>query len=688
MKESNHMKYFFAVPKAIILTAALFLVLGQNMHAQTKPIDPANMDTTVKPCDDFFHYVNGNWLKKNPIPAAYNQWGSFTILQENNGEVLHAILEDAKNDAAAPAGSNKHKIGDFYASGMDSAAIEALGWKPIAEDLQRVDAVKDEAGLKAAITYLYSKTYPILFGFGSEQDPKNSVEVIGELHQGGLGLPERNYYFAEDPRSKTIREEYVKHIAAMFVLIGQDEAAASKAAESVFTFETRMAKASRPLVDLRDPEKNYNKMTQEQLASLSPSMDWKRFFVDIGWKNPGVVDVGQPEFIKEVGSMLDSASISDWKNYLRWKIVSSAAFGLSSPFVAESFHFNSTILSGVKEMQPRWKRIRSVIDRLMGEALGQVYVAKAFPPEAKARALDMIKNIKEALGQHINALPWMDNATKKAALKKLDAIMIKIGYPDKWRDYSALTIDRTSYAGNFACASKFLYQFEIDKIGKPVDRTEWGMTPPTVNAYYNPSMNEIVFPAGILQPPFFDFTADDAVNYGGIGVVIGHEISHGFDDEGSKFDAEGNLKEWWSPETRKQFDERTGTLADQFDRFIPIDSLHINGKATLGENIGDLGGLAISYTALQNSLKGKKAALIDGFTPNQRFYISFGQIWRRNVRPEQLRRQLKTDVHSPAEYRVNGSLSNLQTFFDAFGGDSSSAMYLAPAKRALIWNLP
>jgi putative endopeptidase len=681
------MKYVSALPKAMILAGALFLALGQNMQSQNKPIDTANMDPTVNPCDDFFRYVNGNWLKNNPIPPAFNQWGSFNILQDRNSDILHTILEDAKNDAAAPAGSNKRKIGDFYAAGMDSASIEALEWKPIAEDLHRVDAVKNTDDLKNAIAYLYSETYPVLFGFGSEQDPKNSIEVIGEIHQGGLGLPERNYYFAEDPRSKTIREEYVKHIAAMFRLIGQDEAAATAAAQSVFSFETRLAQASRPLVELRDPEKNYNKMTQEQLASLSPSFGWKRFFVESGWKNPGAVDVGQPEFFKNVNSMLDSTSVADWKNYLRWKIVSSSANALSSPFVAENFHFNSTILSGVKEMLPRWKRIRGTIDYLMGEALGEVYVAKAFPPEAKMRALEMIGNIKTALGQHINGIAWMDDATKKSALKKLDAIMIKIGYPDKWRDYSPLKIERASYAGNILRASKFQRDYDIGKIGKPVDRTEWGMTPPTVNAYYNPSMNEIVFPAGILQPPFFDFTADDAVNYGGIGVVIGHEISHGFDDEGSKFDAEGNLKEWWSPETRKKFDARTTVLADEFDKFVPIDSLHINGKATLGENIGDLGGLAIAYTALQNSLKGKKTELIDGFTPNQRFFISFAQIWRRNVRPEQLRRQLKTDVHSPAEYRVNGSLPNLQTFFDAFGGDSASKMYLAPDKRASIWNL-
>jgi putative endopeptidase len=453
------------------------------------------------------------------------------------------------------------------------------------------------------------------------------------------------------------------------------------------TFETQLAKASRKRVDLRDPDKNYNKMTQEQLTALAPAFDWKRYFTDLGWSNPGSVDVGQPEFLKEVNIMLGTVPIETWKNYLRWRIVSNSANSLSSAFVAENFHFRGTIMTGAKEMQPRWKRIRGGMDYLLGEAVGEVYVAKAFPPEAKARALELVNNIKLALREHINTITWMDNATKQAALKKLDAIVVKIGYPDKWRDYTKLTIDRTSYLENVRHAAHFAMQREIDKIGKPVDRTEWGMSPQIVNAYYNPSMNEIVFPAGILQPPFFNFKADDAVNYGGIGVVIGHEISHGFDDQGSKFDAEGNLKMWWTPETRKKFDERTGMLAHQFDGFVPIDSLHVNGSMTLGENIGDLGGLAIAYTAMENTLKGKKVEPIDGFTPEQRFFLSFAQVWRRNVRPERLRMQVKTDFHSPAELRVNGSLPNLQAFYDAFGCGQDGKMYLAPEKRALIWNL-
>ena len=679
------------VPSALFAIIIAFILAGeamcQNTIPQTKAIDPANMDLTIKPCNDFFHYANGTWLKNNPIPAAYDQWGSFNILADHNNDVLHEILEDAAKDKSAPAGSNKQKIGDFYATGMDSAAIEALGMKPIAGELGRIEAIKSLQDVQREIDRLHTLNLNPLFNFDSEQDPKKSIEVIGEIHQGGLGLPERDYYFSEEARSKRIRDEYVKHMTAMFQLIGDDATKAAASAQSVMALETQLAKASRKLVDLRDPDKNYNKMTQEQLTTLVPAFDWKQYFIDLGWSNPGSVDVGQPEFFKEVNALLGTIPVETWKSYLRWRVVSNSANALSSAFVAENFRFRGTIMTGAKEMQPRWKRIREVIDRSMGEALGEVYVAKAFPPEAKARALELINNIKIALREHILAITWMDDTTKQAALKKLDAIVVKIGYPDKWRDYTKLTIDRTSFLENIRHAAQFAKQREINKIGKPVDRTEWGMSPPTVNAYYNSSMNEIVFPAGILQPPFFDFKADDAVNYGGIGVVIGHEISHGFDDQGSKFDAEGNLKMWWTPETRKKFDERTGMLAHQFDGFVPIDSLHVNGTATLGENIGDLGGLAISYTALENTLKGKKIEPIDGFTPEQRFFLSYAQVWRRNVRPERLRMQVKTDVHSPAEFRINGPLPNLQAFYDAFGCGQEGKMYLAPEKRAMIWNL-
>jgi putative endopeptidase len=665
---------------------ATFAAIGQDLKEQSKPIDPKNMDPSVRPCDDFYRYANGTWLKNNPIPPAFSSWGSFTELAERNNDVLHDILESAAKDQTAPDVSNRKKIGDFYATGMDSTTIEALGWQPIAEDLRRIDALTDVEGVQVEVARLHSNGAGGLFGFNSGQDLKNSKEVIGQLSQSGLAMPDRDYYVADDARSKKLREEYVSHIAAMFKLIGTDQASATQSAAAVMQIETKLAKASRTRVERRDPDKNYNKMTQEELATLAPAFGWKKFFVDAGWSNPGDVNVGQPEFFKEVNAMMNDVSVPNWKDYLRWRILTTAAPYLSSSFVEEDFKFHDVQLTGVKELLPRWKRVKSVIDRRMGEALGQLYVAKTFPPEAKTRAMEMVNRLKEAMRDHIQHLDWMDDATKQAALKKLGAFGVKIGYPDKWRDYSSLSIDRKSYFENVRHAIEFGVQYNIHKIGKPVDKTEWGMTPPTVNAYYNSSRNEIVFPAGILQPPFFDFKADDAVNYGGMGAVIGHEISHGFDDEGSKFDGEGNLRAWWSPETRRNFDARTAVLAKQFDGYVAVDSLHVNGKLTLGENIGDLAGLSIAYTALENSLRGKTIDVIDGFTPEQRFFLSWAQVWRRNVRPEQIRLQVRTDPHSPSEFRTNGPLADLQEFYEAFNCGKTGAMYVPPQDRARIWN--
>ncbi|MGA2623762.1 MAG: M13 family metallopeptidase [Bacteroidota bacterium] len=680
MKHSTVLKVLLAV---FIIAA---YATAQNLTSQSKPIDPKNMDLSVKPCDNFYQYANGTWIKNNTIPPAFSQWGSFTELGERNNDVLHEILQDAAKDRTAPKGSNRQKIADMYATGMDSITIESLGWKPIAGDLERIDAIKDVAVVQAEIARLHTFGAGGVFGFSSGQDLKNSSEVIGQLSQGGLGMPDRDYYLTDDEKSKKLRDDYNAYIAAMFELVGSDDASAASAAKSIMVVETRLAKASRTRVERRDPDKNYNRMSQKDLSALTPAFEWNRFFVSVGWSTPGDVNVGQPEFFKEVNAMLKDIPLESWKNYLKWRVLNGSAPSLSSAFVNEHFKFHGAALTGAKELQPRWKRIKNVIDGLMGEALGELYVAKAFPPQAKARAMEMVNNIKAALREHIGKLQWMDDSTKIAALKKLDAFGVKIGYPDKWRDYSSLSIDRSSYLENVRRASAFMTQFQINKIGKPVDKTEWGMSPPTVNAYYNSSRNEIVFPAGILQPPFFDFNADDAVNYGGMGAVIGHEISHGFDDQGSKFDADGNLKMWWTPQTRKKFEERTAVLAKEFDGFVAIDTLHVNGKLTLGENIGDLGGLSISFTALEHSLKGKKTELIDGFTPEQRFFLSYAQVWRRIVTPEQLRLQVKTDSHSPANFRVNGPLVNLQEFYDAFHCGQEGTMFVPPEKRAMIWN--
>lgn len=678
----KHFVYHLFILTAIVIAGAM----GQDMSKQSKPLDPKNMDLSVKPCDDFNQYANGTWIKNTTIPPAFSQWGSFTELDEHNTDVLHGILEEAAKDRTAPEGSNRQKIGDFYATGMDSATIESLGWKPIEGDLKQIDGLADIAGIQSEIARLHIYGRGALFNFGSGQDAKNSSEMIGQLGQGGLGMPDRDYYLANDPKSTKLREAYQSYITAMFKLIGYDDPKAASALQSIMTIETRLAKAARTRVERRDAEKNYHRMTQKDLAVLAPSFEWNRFFVGVGWANPGDVNVGQPEFFKTVDSMMTDIPVDSWKQYLRWRVLNASAPYLSSAFVNENFKFAGTALGGVKELQPRWKRIKTVIDGMLGEALGEVYVAKAFPPQAKARALEMVNNLKEAMREHIKKNEWMDDSTKEAALKKLDAFTVKIGYPDKWRDYSTMHIDRSSFIENIRHGEEFGTQFSINKIGKPVDKTEWGMSPPTVNAYYSSSRNEIVFPAGILQPPFFDFNADDAVNYGGMGAVIGHEISHGFDDQGSKFDADGNLKMWWTEKTRKKFEERTAILAKEFDGFVAIDTMHVNGKLTLGENIGDLGGLAIAFTALENSLKGKHVEPIDGFTPEQRFFLSWAQVWRRTVRPEQLQLQVKTDAHSPANFRVNGPIVNLQAFYDAFHCDQQGKLFLPQEKRAMIWN--
>ncbi|MGB2869888.1 MAG: M13 family metallopeptidase [Bacteroidota bacterium] len=641
------------------------------------------MDLSVKPCDNFFLYANGTWVRNTPIPPAFSSWGSFTELAEKNNEVLHQILEEAAKKSDAPRGSNLQKIGDFYATGMDSARIESLGWQPIESDLNRIMALKDISDVQSEIARLHQMGAGGAFSFSSGQDLKNSAEVIGQLSQGGLGMPDRDYYLADDEKSKKTREDYRSHVEAMFQLIGDKDAAAN--AEKVLTFETRLAKASRTRVERRDPDKNYNRMTQAQLASLTPDFSWTRFFEGMSVSSIGDVNVGQPEFFKEVNTMLQDVPLTDWKLYLRWRVVSAAAPALSTPFVQENFRFHGMILTGAKELQPRWKRIMQVINGSLGEALGQLYVERTFPPQAKARAREMVANLVSAMRDHITHLEWMDEATKKAALKKLESFGVKIGYPDEWRDYSGMNVDKTSYIENLRKASTFNTWYNLDKIGKPVNRKEWGMTPPTVNAYYSSTRNEIVFPAGILQPPFFDPQADDAVNYGGMGAVIGHEISHGFDDQGSKFDGDGNLKMWWTPETRKKFEERTNIVVQQFDSYVAIDSLHVNGKLTLGENIGDLGGLSIAYSALQKALEGTSREKIDGCTPEQRFFLAWAQIWRRSSRPEQLRLQVKTDPHSPAQFRTNGPTSNMQEFYDAFGCGEGNGMVRPTTIRARIW---
>jgi len=682
----SRLRLFFAFCSLFAL-AALLLVAA---HIPAKAAGDtsswgfslSNLDKSCKPCDNFYEFAMGGWMKANPIPAEYPSWGTFTQLRDNNLTALRTIL-DAAAAAHAPNGTNEQKIGDFYASCMDTSAIEAAGLKPIADDLSAIDAIKDRQSLDAEIARLQRQGANAVFRFFSGQDYKDSSKVIGQAAQGGLGMPDRDYYFREDDKSKQLRADYVEHVTKMFELAGDAPDRAAGEAKTVMTIETALAKASRTRVELRDPEKNYNLMPVSEMKTLTPDWSWENYLQTIGAPSLNEVNVRQPDFFKEMNQELSSVALEDWKVYLRWHLLHASAPGLPEKFVMENFDFYDRKLNGTKEIQPRWKRCVQSTDRNLGEALGAVYVDKYFPPAAKAHAKEMVNNLIAALREDIPTLSWMSPETKKEALAKLEAFTVKIGYPDKWRDYSKLKIDRTSYADNVIRSFEFEYARQLAKIGKPLDRTEWIMTPPTVNAYYNSSMNEIVFPAGILQPPFYSPSADDAVNYGGMGAVIGHEISHGFDDQGSKFDGQGNLHEWWTPEDRKNFTERGDCVVSQFNGYEVEPGLHQNGKLVLGESIGDLGGLAIAYAAYEKSIAGHRPPDIDGFTPEQRFFLGWAQVWGTNQRAEAARTQTNTDPHPLARFRGNGPISNMEAFARAFGCKKGDPMVREQACK--IW---
>ncbi|MGY2133309.1 M13 family metallopeptidase [Hymenobacter sp. HD11105] len=651
-------------------------------------LDPANIDQSVQPCDDFFQYASGTWLKNNPIPATESRWSSWNTLINQNEAVMRQILEEAAANTSAPKGSNLQKVGDFYASAMDSAAIEAAGLKPLQPELSRIAAIKDLKGLQSVLVRQQMLQTRSVFGAYVGQDRKNSTQYAVYMSQGGLTLPDRDYYLKDDARSKTIRSAYMTYLTNMFKMLGDNEATAAKNASTVMRLETRLAKASKDRVALRDPYTNYNKMTVAEANKQFPNLNVPVLLQQMGLGSAKEVIVGQPDFLKEASTALKSEPLADWKTYLRWHVASTAVPALPKAFVDESFRFNQ-VLTGAKQQQPRWKRMLRATDASLGEAFGQLYVDKAFTPETKEKAMEMVNNIREAMSEHINQLDWMSADTKAEAQKKLAAFVVKIGYPDKWKDYSALDISRESYLQNMLNARMWEYKDNVSKFGKPIDRGEWGMTPPTVNAYYNSSLNEIVFPAGIMQPPFFDPKADDAVNYGGMGAVIGHEITHGFDDRGRQSDAEGNLRDWWTKEDAEKFTQRADMVGAQYSAFSPLDSVYVNGKLTMGENLADFGGLNIAFTALQKQLKKKypngNVPKYDGFTPEQRFFLSWAQIWRTNARPEYLRQQVLTDSHSPAQYRTNGPLMNMPQFYEAFGCKEDAKMVRAQNQRARIW---
>jgi putative endopeptidase len=665
---------------------------GQSANSteqNPKPIDSSNFDTSVKPGDDFFLYANGGWIKRTEIPPEYTRWGSFNELIERNNDALHAIAEKAQNTKVDPRmAPETQKTGDFYASGMDEKTIEALRTKPLDNEFKAIDGINDRAALQKEIAHLHSMGIPVLFNFGSQPDSKDSTHEIAQATQGGLGLPDRDYYTKTDEASKKLRDQYVDHVAKMLTLLGDPATKAQDESKKILALETKLAQASRTRVQLRDPQKNYNKMPVRQLQDLTPDWNWSGYFNAINLLAPQDVNVHQPEFFKTADQVFKEAALDDFKAYLRWHLIDATAPDLSKDFVDEDFNFKERILRGAQQIKPRWKRVIASEDGAIGEALGKLYVAFNFPPEAKARALELVDNLKEALADRIKTLDWMDQSTKEQALKKLAAMQVKIGYPDKWLDYSLLPIDRGPYVLNDIRASQFETTRDFNKIGKPVDPTEWGMTPPTVNAYYNPNRNEIVFPAGILQPPFFYANADDGVNYGAIGAVIGHEMTHGFDDQGRQFDANGNLRDWWSKKSADEYNKRRKEVVAQYNAYEALPGLHVNGELTQGENIADLGGVKLAYAALQKALAKhpeERTKKIDGFTPEQRFFLSFAAIWRSKIRDEDQKLRLTTDPHSPAHFRVNGPLSDLPEFQQAFNISNGSPMVRPADKRVNIW---
>ncbi len=659
---------------------------GSKLGTGSHGIDLTNLDRAVSPCKDFYDFADGGWIKSHRIPAAYPSWGLFNELAQHNQEILRKILDgEAAARAKAKSGSNDRKLGDFYASCMNTAAVDAAGLKPIRPELRRIAAIRDRAQLEAEVARLQSMGAGVLFGFYARQDFKNSTQEIANASQGGLGLPDRDDYLRNDPHSTRLREQYLAHVAKMFQLLGDPAPRAASEAKTVMEVETRLARASMTRVERRNPDNTYHKMDAARLQALTPHFSWQRYFIDLGYPRIDTINVSQPKFFQALDQDLAALPLTDWKIYLRWHLIHAVAPDLSKAFVDENFNFYGRDLTGARQIQPRWQVCVRSTDRHLGMALGQKYVARAFPPEAKAAALKMVHNLIATLGEDIQTLPWMDAATRKAALYKLDHITIKVGYPDHWRSYAAYHVVAGPYVENVLRGDRFSFHRNLARIGKPVDRSRWGMTPPTVNAYYNPSMNEIVFPAGILQPPFFDPKADDALNYGGIGAVIGHEMTHGFDDEGSKFDAFGNLKDWWTPQDLRNFRARAQCIAHQFDGYVAIGNLHENGNLVLGESIADLGGLTIAYKAFEKTPEFRSHERIQGFTPQQRFFLAFARIWAGKERPQFIRLMVKVNPHPLGRFRVIGPLSNMDQFARAFRCPANSSMVRPPADRCKIW---
>ena len=655
-------------------------LLGQSQAP--RGFDITALDRSADPCVDFYQYACGTWMKNNPIPPDQASWGRFDELQERNRQVLHEILEKASaNDPQRDAVTQK--IGDFYAACMDESAIGHLGIEPIKADLARIAALPDKQSLVDEVARLHQAGANVLFSFSSGPDFKDSHMELAQADQDGLGLPDRDYYLKPDPKSAELRQQYVAHVRKMFELLGDPPKRAADNAAVVMEIETALATGSLTLEERRDPDKVYHKMSALTLAGLTPSFAWAKYFADVHAPLVASLNVATPEFFKQMQALIQRTGLDHWKIYLTWHLLHASAHLLPAPFVNANFDFYGRILTGAKELRPRWKRCVSYTDSDLGEALGQKYVERTFGAEGKQRTLKMVQALEQALAADIQQVAWMTPATQQKALEKLHAIANKIGYPDKWRDYSSVRIVRGDALGNDRRATEFEFQREIRKIGQPVDRSEWGMTPPTVNAYYDATQNNINFPAGILQPPFYDVHADDAVNFGGIGAVIGHELTHGFDDQGRKFDGDGNLRDWWMPEDAQAYQQRSACFVKEYAGFTAVDNLKLKGELTLGENTADNGGLRISLMALLNTLAGKSAPKIDGFTPQQRLFLGWGQIWCQNSTPEELRLRALTNEHSPGRYRVNGVLENMPEFRQAFACRAGQPM--APQTACRVW---
>lgn len=676
------------IVKYLPILAVCFMTTGCNSKkdaALVSGIDLANLDTTALRGTSFYEYACGGWIKNHPLTDEYSRYGSFDMLAENNQKQLRSLIEElaAKKDNAA--GSVAQKVGDLYNLAMDSVKLNQDGATPIKAELEQLAAIKDKSAIYPAVAELYKKGIHPFLGIYVGADDMNSSMNIVHAYQGGLGMGERDYYLENDDHTKEIRAKYQEHVAKMFLLAGFDEAAAQKAVKGIMNIENRLAKASRTQVALRDPHANYNKKKIEELKAEFASFDWDVFFNTAGLNNLKEVNVSQPEFVKEVSDIINTVALDDQIAYLQWNLIDNAASFLSDAFVAQNFDFYGKTMSGTQEQKPRWKRAVSTVDGSLGEAVGQMYVEKYFPAAAKERMVALVKNLQTSLGERIQNLSWMSDATKVKAQEKLATFHVKIGYPDKWKDYTSLDIQKDSYWANIERANLWEYKEMIAKVGKPVDKDEWLMTPQTVNAYYNPTTNEICFPAGILQYPFFDMNADDAFNYGAIGVVIGHEMTHGFDDQGRQYDKDGNLKDWWTEEDAKKFEARTAVMAHFFDSIQVAPGVHANGELTLGENIADHGGLQVSFQAFKKATAAKPLAAIDGFTPEQRFFLSYANVWAGNIRPEEILRLTKLDPHSLGKWRVDGALPHIGAWYEAFQITDKDPLYLPVEKRVSIW---